>query len=306
MAALDAAYDVEADDARWLTQVCEATRPLIDADDAGVHAFLVDVSSATPTLGRPLLRGGDASWRRRWRKAWWEPFMLAMDASAMRSVLSFAPVSYATDLYAATRLKAPTLKALLQRQRLFERDRPRLDARFEYPDSLNLVALDSGGKGLVLVANRREMAAEPPSRAQRTVLGALCAHLASAARLRRQLGARTSLLDETDAIVDERGRLVHLTSDAAGRGARQVATDMAPRLRQLRSTTSRPLPPLRLTGCRSRSCGCWLSGREATSGGRSPMSWAWLPRRWQAGSRARATSSKRVTRPSSCSARGGS
>ena len=45
------------------------------------------------------------------------------------------------------------------------------------------------------------------------MLGSLCAHLASAARLRRRLRPDQSLLDQSDAIVDSRGKLVHLATD---------------------------------------------------------------------------------------------
>lgn len=240
MSVLDVAYDVELSDARWLERICDTARPLLETDDAGVHAFYVDLSQPKPKLSTPLLKGGDGKWKRQWRTDWWEPFMLALDERAVRSILSFAPVSHATDLYMATRLQVPTLNALLQREQLFERNQPQLDNRFAYPDSLNLVAVDSGGIGLALVANRRTAALGPPSRHQRTVLGSLCAHLASAARLRRRLRAHTSLLDQSDAIVDERGKLVHLASDDAAASARRAVEQAAPQLKALRSKKARP------------------------------------------------------------------
>jgi DNA-binding NarL/FixJ family response regulator len=241
MSLLDAAYDVEADDARWLETVCERSRPLIESAGAGVHAFFVDLTTTTPVLSAPLLRGGDRAWQKEWPAAWWKRFMLALDAKALGALMSFAPVSHATDLYMAARLQVPTLNELLQREKLFARNRPQLDNGFAYPDSLNLVAVDAGGKGLALVANRREAALAPPTQHQRTVLGSLCAHLASAARLRRRLRGDQSLLDQADAVVDARGKLVHLAPDDEA-GAKRAVVEAAPQLDLLRKASSKRRP----------------------------------------------------------------
>lgn len=235
---LDAAYDVDLDEAAWLAGVCAKLRPLIEEDGAGVHAFTVDLVAGK--LGTPLLQGGSPSWERRWMRSWWTPFMLALDARSMQTLFSLASVSYATDLFAAAQAKVPTLSSLLHKSRLFERGVPRLDQRFEYPDSLNLVALDAEGRGLSLVANRTASSRQSPTRAQRSTLGALCGHLASAARLRRKVGNTTALLDGADAILDVRnGKLVHQASDPGGAPGRRVLEEAMPRLAQERRASSR-------------------------------------------------------------------
>jgi len=234
---LDAAYDVDLDEAAWLAGVCTRVRPLIEEEGAGVHAFTVDLVAGK--LGTPILQGGSPSWERRWRRSWWTSFMLALDAPSMQRLFSLASVSHATDLLAAVEAKVPTLSSLLHKSRLFERGLPRLDQRFEYPDSLNLVALDAEGRGLSLVANRLA-SRQSPTRAQRTTLGALCGHLAAAARLRRKVRNTTALLDGADAIVDARnGKLVHQSSDPGGLPARRVIEAAMPGLAQARRAASR-------------------------------------------------------------------
>lgn len=218
---LDAAYDTDADDASWLRRLGETAATLLD-DGVGVHAVMADLSRTRP-LYDPVLIGGEPAWQACWREHWWNELMDGAPADAQRAMLRFGAVSHTTELFAAVAARIETFAELLGRmaekgyQHALARERARVEPRLFYPDSLNLVCLDAGGAGVVLVANRRAPSPGPLAAHTRHQLTRLAGHLAAASRLRRRVARGGSPTDGAEAVASSDGRVLHAEGAAATR-----------------------------------------------------------------------------------------
>jgi DNA-binding CsgD family transcriptional regulator len=101
----------------------------------------------------------------------------------------------------------------------------RTGGRLFYPDSLNLVALDPSGLGLVVVANRAKRACPELTSKALEEHGRLCAHLTAALRLRRRVTSDPSAPGSADvqagaeAILSPSGQVLHAVGAAVERRA---------------------------------------------------------------------------------------
>lgn len=215
---LDAAYDAEPDEGRWLERIATSAAPLLD-DGSGVHAMVSEEVAARP-FRDPLLVGGEPAWRACWREHWWDQMIAASPPETLRAMLRFGAVSHSSELFAAVAAQIESFAELLDRMEeagyqhaLAPERRAGAARKLFYPDSLNLVCADASGAGLVLVANRRRRASLAP--AQRRLLTRLAGHLAAASRLRRSRG-RADPAPEGVASAED-GCILHAEGAAASR-----------------------------------------------------------------------------------------
>ena len=219
---LDAAYDPEPCDTRWLERVLARAAALVD-DGTGVHAFHVDLGADAAVSG-PLLCGGEPAWSEVWRRHWWNDVMLALPQETLRALLGFGSVTATHQLFAAVAARIGSFAELLERlddegyQHALAVRSAGGDAKLFYPDSLNVVGVDPSGRGVVLVANRRARLDASRLDGRRT-LSSLGAHLATAARLRRR---RREGSAPVEAVLAEDGRVVHAENDAKAPRARET------------------------------------------------------------------------------------
>ncbi len=216
---VDRAYDVESTDEAWVRGITGASLPLVDSG-MGVHGFRFDL--ATGLVGDPALAGGSDEWASRWREVWWEGFMLRLPPSALRTMAEFGPISHTTDLWAATAKQIPTFEEMLtQRGRGSFESVGAVSTGMQYPDSLNVVAVDASGIGVALCANREQVASAPPDARARWILARVVGHIAAAARLRARLG-RSRLLDQADAVLAPHGAVLHAEPSTQARVTREA------------------------------------------------------------------------------------
>ncbi len=220
---LDAVYDPEPSDTRWLEGVLARAASLLD-DGTGVHAFQVDLDADAPVFD-PLLRGGEDAWAQVWERHWWRDVMLALPRETVRALVQFGAVTTTHQLFAATAARITSFAELLLRlddqgYRHALASRPSVEGKLFYPDSLNVVGVDPSGRGVALVANRRALLTGTRMPHRRT-LSSLAAHLASAARLRRrrQAGEAGAPLE---AVLSSEGKLVHAERGAQSPRAREL------------------------------------------------------------------------------------
>lgn len=214
---LEAVYEDGADDARWLRRIVEHASPLLDTG-AGVHAFHVDLDATAPIYG-PLLVGGQVEWQKSWEQHWWRDTMLGMPHEALRTMAAFGAVNTTNHLWAATAARIETFAELLRRlddagyrHALATLQAPTAATRLFYPESVNVVGLDTSGRGVVLVANRTsQVAARIP---RRRLLAELAAHLAAASRLRRRRPRGVSTTVDAEGVLSPEGRVLHAEGPA--------------------------------------------------------------------------------------------
>lgn len=275
---LDAAYDVEADDASWILGLTTAFAPLVD-DGCGVHGFLADVDAATP-LQHPVLVGGDPAWRDAWRDHWWDRLMLALPASTLRTMLEFGTASFTTHLWAATAARIATFGELLHRledegfahalsarvaRSVRSREAQPRGEKLFYPDSLNVIAASPGGPSAVIVANRRRAARRPLDGRARERWSRLSAHVAAAIRLRRRVRSRAALEAGAEGVVRPDGHVLHAEGAAkteAGLAALRAAVRDVVKAKRASDATT----PLELW--RALHAGRWSVVESFDEGGR--------------------------------------
>ena len=231
LALMDRSYDVRAGDDAWVEGIASACALWLD-DGEGVHAFRFDLGAGA--VASPTLVGGDEAWREAWRETWWEGFMRRVPPDTLRAMAAFGPVSHTTELWAAMAAQIPTFEELLTRGgRRALRASGAAAAGMRYPESLNVTAADADGVGMALCANRSSVAARPLPAPTRWVVSRLVAHVTAGLRLRKRLGRR-SLLDGAEAVVDTKGKMVHLEprAEVARAALRHAAADVVRAKRQ--------------------------------------------------------------------------
>ncbi len=172
VALIEACYRVEQPVEPWLQGVAEAGAGLLDSG-LGLHAYVVDFSDLSDPVSSPIFIGGRDDWRERWQRDWWDGFMRATPGPALESLHSLAAVSFATELWQAAAAKSETYDAFLRSFAARGRAQVRAPsfalaapdaspvAAVMYPDSFNVVGIDSSGRGACLVANMANVAGGP-------------------------------------------------------------------------------------------------------------------------------------------------
>ena len=212
---VDAAYDVDRSPEAWVAGIAEASLPLLDAR-GGVHGFAFDHESEA--MVHPCLAGGRGEWQAMWRATWWDGFMRHLPPGSLRAMLAAGRVAHTNAMWASAVERQPRFAELLRDRAVSPVERDGAAAvGFGYPESLNIVGLDLGGGGIVLCANRSEVARRPITPCVATILERLAGHLAAASRLRGAAEGRDALMSQADAILDTRGKLVHATGEARER-----------------------------------------------------------------------------------------
>ncbi len=212
--ALDHAYRFDGDDASWLTRLTEALVPVLDTGH-GVHAFLVDVRDPNAfRLHTPISVGLDRRWESRWYEDWWQAFMLTMPPQAISEMLGHSACNYSHELWAAMAKIVSEFGPHLEQHRAPPDGAP-APQTMQYPDSLNLVAVDASGLGCALAANRHEVVQGTLPKASARTLSMLAMHIAAAYRLRLRHRERDPLASgEAEVILDERRRVLHAEGPA--------------------------------------------------------------------------------------------
>jgi DNA-binding CsgD family transcriptional regulator len=236
--ALDAAYVLDGDDATWLTRIAEGLRVGLDVG-FGIHAFFVDVRDPdTLRIAEPVAVGLTSEWQAAWRTDWWEPFMLGASPRVLHAMLTHSPLNHSVELWRSL-ATFPEFGPLFDRHAAAG-DGSRRAGAMRYPDSLNLLALDSTGLGCAFAANRdRPSTTQVPAALARR-LGQLATHIAAAYRLRRRLSASPDKdpLVGSDVVIDARHRVVHAAAEAQGAPALAAIRETALAVAQARRGAS--------------------------------------------------------------------
>jgi len=243
---VDAAYEFTRPEEDWLRGVANAALGSLNRG-GGLHAFLIDLGDVEFPVHTPVSVGLSPAWDRRWRKDWWDEFILATDSAALRRMVTYGPVTFATQIWQGVAAEIPTYRAYLEARaragygatlRRFTTDPTRASGDgMAYPDSFNVIGIDAGGVGVALVANLLSPAKQPVSVRTAEAWSRVAAHAATALRLRRVAGSARSLLGSADAILDTAGRVHHAVGDARDRSSIEsirrtaIAADRARRRR---------------------------------------------------------------------------
>lgn len=220
---IEACYRIEQSEEEWLRGVAEAALGLMPFGQ-GMHAYFVDLHREDgPLIERPLMVGGRDGWEERWRRDWWDLFMVPMADEHKRLVHTMTSVCYATEVWAAAASKSATYADYLassaargsSRSHLrYLKDellaaRPMVGERFAYPDSFNVAGIDVEGRGAVIIANMPELADGVVPAHEASLWSRLGAHMSAGYRLLRRLRARASH-EDSEVILDPAGKVQHL------------------------------------------------------------------------------------------------
>lgn len=253
IAALDRAYRFDGDDASWLEELTATLSDLLDGRE-GLHAFLVDISdAAAPKLHTPVAVGLRDDWARRWEDDWWWPFMKRVSPASVAAMLGHSTCNYSHSLWPAVTADVAEFGELIERHRA-RPGQERLPQTMRYPDSLNLIALDSSGLGCAIVANRAQVVDTPMPASEAKKLERLAAHIAAAYRLRKR--RVPSGLEGAEAIFDERGRVLHAEGEARSVKAREALRATAVQVDAARRDEG-PSGPDALEGWQALTSGRW-------------------------------------------------
>lgn len=247
---LEAVYRVEQPTGDWLQGVLEASRPLLDRG-LGVHGFRFEPNDHGHYEPHdPLCLGATDSWMQAWRANWWERWIVPLDDQAIRKAVSFGPCSYATHLWAAMAAEIPTYAEFLSRlahegyghvltqyaDTSATSDQPALF----YPDSFNLVAVDSSCVATVLLANLERPQTSAVSVDEYELWGRVAAHIAAGSRLQRALASgHASQPPPPDAVFSPDGKLHHAQGAAQEPEARDLLRNAALRVDRARTRQAR-------------------------------------------------------------------
>jgi len=264
---LDAAYATAESETVWLENVVRAALPHLD-QGAGLHAWIVDLApDGSIALRHPMAVGVTPEWAANWRTQWWDVFMEGARPADVRFLHQFAVCSYATTLWDATRVGAPTYAQYLGHLartgygRTHARfvppgERPVGDGPRLYPDSFNVAALDASDRGCALVANLTEPHEGhrvPPAVA--ALWERLAAHLAAALRLQRAMWPAGT--GGAELILEGDGRIAHAEGLAETRDVRDRLRDAMLRVDAIRRRTQRTDPGEVLETWRALHDGRW-------------------------------------------------
>lgn len=189
--AVEAAYRLDLDDEAWLAQLTDSVEPLLQPD-TGTVAYYFDLRGTRTELRSVYAKRAELT----------RPMqeMPTFNDPAQRTMLMLA-----SGAHTISELLTPEQFALWQAEN---------GTAMSIADSLGLTALDPDGKGVVISAGLLTPTLLEGKRQRE--LGRLAAHIATAYRLRRHLGALGSTLDGADAVLAADGRVEH-----ARRGAKQ-------------------------------------------------------------------------------------
>ncbi|MEM6929285.1 MAG: helix-turn-helix transcriptional regulator [Myxococcota bacterium] len=225
---VEKAYDLDADEPSWLASTLGGLLPMLD-HGMGAAAFYLDAFAPV----RP--------------RAWGHTVAGAVPVPLTE--VRDRQVTLPADLERRAYMNGPLL---LSREHLTREDwaqyEPLLDQFPGARDSVAVVALDAEGRGASFTALLPDVA--DFSRGARRQLVLLSAHLATAARLRRSLGAE-------EARFEPGGRLVHAAGRAEGRSAQEALREAVRFLDHSRSRRGRSDPEAALEGWQALVAGRW-------------------------------------------------
>jgi len=203
---LDAAYDLESDDDRWLAHVL-ATASAVWGRNAAVHGAIYDASDVTALSVEAFQTVELPPEGTRWLQRAAAGFTPTYVATSFRSLL----VGNCTRA-----LRTPELVPFLQAM-----------SGLGFPDHYAVNGLDPTGPGVIVVFWNRRVA--EPDAGETPILRRLAHHLGAAHRVRRRLrssrestigSAAAELTDGAEAIIDRRrGQIVHAVGAAKQRAA---------------------------------------------------------------------------------------
>lgn len=244
---VEAAYRIERTAAEWVRGLATAAMPALDRG-AGLHVFRIERDGNRLRPVDPVCVGAAPSWAEAWRETWWDRWIAPLDQPSLASAISFGACSYATQLWAAMAEQIPTYADFLARLAndgfhhvlpTFAGGATQGSPRPFYPDSFNLVAVDTRGSATVILANlttpaRSVLTPEDVARWER-----VAAHIAAGDRLRRRASRARS---GEDAVLAPGGKLLHAEGDARAPDARAALRDAARRVDAARKQTARGAP----------------------------------------------------------------
>jgi DNA-binding CsgD family transcriptional regulator len=223
---IEVCYRLAGDEERWLGDLVEAARPLLDLG-SGVVGYVFDASSpASLKIGPFVERGADPEVCRGAARA-----VSGGSPAAFRRSQMGPPVN---TTRAALKGTSPSDVALV--------DEATERAGQPGGDAIGVSAHDPTGFGCVLFAPSPTLVKLTPG--QRRLWGWLAAHIAAGHRLRRLASPPRPVVDPfagAEAILDERGRVEDATEPAQARSPREALREAA--LAQLRARAQRRSHP---------------------------------------------------------------
>lgn len=152
--------------------------------------------------------------------------MLNAPSRSLHTMLTLSACNYSVHLWDAVARRDPSFRPHLESHAAPRAPSPEPRGVMRYPDSLNLIAADATGLGCAFAANRLHRATRPLPRALARTLSQLATHIAAAYRLRRQR-ATADALALSEAIIDQRQRVVHAEGEARSHWALGAIRDAA-------------------------------------------------------------------------------
>jgi DNA-binding CsgD family transcriptional regulator len=222
IAVVEAAYELEAPERRWMQSLVEHTIPLVPTARRGV-AYVMDASVPTNIrYGMPVAVGFDANFAQTlFDSLRAEPLMATLVPRMARRKVSTASELFGKDGISGTPMGNHILASGAS-------------------DAFGCVALDAAGQGIVVSTDLPRLTLL--RRAVRSRWELLGAHVAAAHRLR----ARAASTERDDCVAAPGGRILHAEGDAQSRDARDslrnavVARDRA-RTRTVRADPDQAL-----------------------------------------------------------------
>ncbi len=212
LSVIEAAYRMDLPEPEWVAGILHAARPSID-QGAGVYAYVFDASAAMTI--RSFVFSGPAH----------------MSEAEVGAALSTVPEDYVAKSW---RARACSLASEIPGFHELEILPSYLHPR-GIRDLFAISGADPTYQGVYLGAGQRRVAKLSPRK--RATWSRVAAHLASAFRLRRTIGAQRDLTEGAEAVFTPGGKVEHAEGDASTRAARETLADAVVRLDRARRRT---------------------------------------------------------------------
>jgi len=245
---IEASYDLDGPDQRWLERLALAVRPLIDGG-RGTMAYFYDAQTPLPQTYASALR--------------WE-----MPDSLLPAMCDMAAAS--PDVAYRVHIQNEVLLGLvdLGKRAGFGdlRERPSVARYFQLAGISDFVALQTvepGGHGVVITAGQREV--RKFDTRTRRLWARVNTHIAAGRRLRAALAAKGA---QEDAVLTPNGKLEHAEAEAKTRTAREVLRDAVQRIEKARGKQRRTDPEAATEAWNGLVSGRWSLVDRFERGGR--------------------------------------